>query len=90
MKGEINIKTNISSAALIDPSAKLGKNIYVGPFAIIEKNVIIGDGTWIDAHAHIKPFTTVGEDCKIFHGAVVGEIPQDVWRHAEHPPGKDI
>ena len=78
MKGEINIKTNISSAALIDPSAKLGKNIYVGPFAIIEKNVIIGDGTWIDAHAHIKPFTTVGKDCKIFHGAVVGEIPQDL------------
>ena len=78
MKEEVNIKTNISPAALIDPSAKLGKNIYVGPFAIIEKNVIIGDGTWIDAHAHIKPFTTVGKDCKIFHGAVVGEIPQDL------------
>ena len=63
---------------MIDSSAKLGKNIYVGPFSIIEKDVIIGDGTWIDAHAHIKPFTTVGKNCKIFHGAVVGEIPQDL------------
>jgi len=76
--GENKIKTNISSVALIDPSAQLGKNVYVGPFAIIEKDVIIGDGTWIDAHAHIKPYTIVGKDCKIFHGAVVGEIPQDL------------
>jgi len=57
---------------------KLGKDVYVGPYAIIEKDVIIGNGTWIDAHAHIKPFTSIGENCKIFHGAVVGEIPQDL------------
>ena len=60
MIGKTEIKTNISPTALIDPSAQLGKNIYVGPYAIIEKEVIIGDGTRIDAHAHIKPFTIVG------------------------------
>jgi UDP-N-acetylglucosamine acyltransferase len=52
--------------------------VYVGPFAIIEKDVTIGDNTWIDAHAHIKSFTTIGKDCKIFNGAVLGEIPQDL------------
>ena len=52
--------------------------MYVGPFAIIEKDVTIGDNTWIDAHAHIKSFTTIGKDCKIFNGAVLGEIPQDL------------
>ena len=57
---------------------RLGDDIYVGPYAIIEKDVIIGNRTWIDAHAHIKPFTTIGKNCKIFHGAVVGEIPQDL------------
>ena len=77
-KGEAKIITCISPTALIDPSAQLGKDVCVGPFAIIERDVIIGDGTWIDAHTHIKPFTTVGKDCKIFHGAVVGEIPQDL------------
>ena len=56
----------------------MGKDVYVGPYTIIEKNVVIGEGTWIDAHAHIKPFTTIGENCKIFHGAVLGEIPQDL------------
>ncbi len=78
MIGEPKIITRISPTALIDPSAQLGKDVCVGPFAIIERDVTIGDGTWIDAHTHIKPFTTVGEDCKIFHGAVVGEIPQDL------------
>ena len=40
--------------------------------------MIIGDNTWIDAHAHIKSYTTIGKDCKIFNGAVIGEIPQDL------------
>ena len=78
MIGETKIITRISPTALIDPSAQLGKEVCIGPFSIIEKNVTIGDRTWIDAHTHIKPFTTVGNNCKIFHGAVIGEIPQDM------------
>ena len=50
----------------------------IGPFAIIENDVIIDDGTTIDAHAHIKSYTKIGKDCKIFNGAVIGEIPQDL------------
>ncbi|SVD91364.1 uncharacterized protein METZ01_LOCUS444218, partial [marine metagenome] len=53
-------------------------NISIGHYAIIENDVSIGNGSWIDAHAHIKPYSIIGKDCKIFHGAVVGEIPQDV------------
>ena len=56
----------------------MGKNVSVGPYAIIDHEVIIGNNTCIDAHAHIKPYTTIGKDCNIFHGAVVGEIPQDL------------
>ena len=78
MIGETNITNKISPSALIDPSVRLGDDIYVGPYAIIEKDVTIGNRTWIDAHAHIKPFTTIGKNCKIFHGAVLGEIPQDL------------
>tara|TARA_B100001250_G_scaffold15990_1_gene13871 strand:- start:1180 stop:1893 length:714 start_codon:yes stop_codon:yes gene_type:complete len=52
--------------------------VYIGHFVIIEENVTIGDDTWIDANSHIKSYTTIGEKCKIFNGAVVGEIPQDL------------
>ena len=33
----------ISPLAYVDPEAKLGQNVEVGPFAYIEKGVTIGD-----------------------------------------------
>ena len=72
-----NISNLISTASIVHPTAQLGSNVSIGPFSIIEHDVIIGNDTCIDAHAHIKPYTTMGKECKIFHGAVVGEIPQD-------------
>tara|TARA_X000000368_G_C22929346_1_gene666843 strand:- start:24 stop:737 length:714 start_codon:yes stop_codon:yes gene_type:complete len=52
--------------------------VHIGHFVIIEENVTIGDDTWIDANSHIKSYTAIGKRCKIFNGAVVGEIPQDL------------
>lgn len=78
MIGELNISNNISQSAIIHPSVKLDESIYIGPFVIIEEDVSIGKNTWIDAHVHIKSFTRIGENCKIFNGAVLGEIPQDL------------
>ena len=76
--GETKISEKISTTAIIDPSAQLGKNVHVGHYTIIGKDVKIGNETWIDSHAQIKPFTIIGKKCKIFNGAVVGEIPQDL------------
>ncbi len=76
--GEYNILNLISPTAIIHPSAQLGKDVSVGSYSIIENDVKIGYNTCIDAHAHIKPYTTIGKDCNIFHGAVLGEIPQDL------------
>ena len=47
-----------------DPSA-------YNQWASLMNDVIIGDGTWLDAHAHIKPFTTIGKDCVIAHQTLV-------------------
>ena len=78
MIGEINISTLISPTAIIHPSAQVGKNVSIGAYSILEHDVNIGDNTYIDAHAHIKPYTTIGKYCNIFHGAVIGGIPQDL------------
>ena len=64
--------------ANVHPEAKIGKNVIIEPFVSIEKNVEIGDNTWIGANAVIKEFTKIGSNCRIFHGAVVGAIPQDL------------
>lgn len=76
--GGINIPNLISSTAIIHPSVQFGKNVSVGPYSIIDHDVNIGNNTCIDSQVHIKPYTTMGKDCKIFHGAVIGEIPQDI------------
>ena len=78
MIGGFNIPNLISSTAIIHPSVQFGKNVSVGPYSIIDHDVNIGNNTCIDSQVHIKPYTTMGKDCKIFHGAVIGEIPQDM------------
>lgn len=50
----------------------------VGPFSIVQKNVIIGDRTTIGSHVLIAAGTRVGSDCRIHHGAVLGTVPQDL------------
>lgn len=64
--------------ANIHPEAKIGKDVVIEPFVTIEKDVEIGDGCWIGANAVIKRYTKIGKNCKVFHGAVLGEIPQDL------------
>ena len=71
----------IHSNSEIHSSAKLGKNVRVGPFSTIEPGVQIGDRTEIGPNVHIKADTVVGADCRIFHGASIGGDPQIEGAH---------
>ena len=73
----------ISTLAHIHPNAKLGKDITVDPFAVIEDEVVIGDGTHIMSHAVVMKKVIIGKSCKIFPGAVIGAIPQDLKFNGE-------
>lgn len=70
--------TEIHRTALVDPDAELGENVQVSPYAIIEKNVIIDDNNWIGPYVFIGSGTRIGKNCKVFQGAVLGTIPQDL------------
>ena len=37
----------------VNPEAKIGENVEIGPFVTIDKNVVIGDGTRIMSNATI-------------------------------------
>jgi UDP-N-acetylglucosamine acyltransferase len=71
----------IHSNSEIHSSAKLGKDVRVGPFSTIEPGVQIGDRTEIGPNVHIKADTVVGADCRIFHGASIGGDPQIEGAH---------
>lgn len=68
----------ISSLAYIDPAATIGNNVTIAPFAVVQANVTIGDDSHIMSHAIILENTIIGKRCKIFPGAVIGAIPQDL------------
>lgn len=70
--------TRIHPSAVVDPSAKIGEGVTIGPFTIVESNTKIGDGTRIDSCVKIGYGARIGRDCRIFHGAVISEIPQDL------------
>ena len=68
----------IHPSAQIDPTAVLAKEVTIGPFAIIEAGVRLGQGCSISAHAIVKRGTVLGDGVKVDHFAVVGGDPQDL------------
>jgi len=62
----------------IHPEAKIHESVMIESFVTIQKNVEIGEGTWIGPNVTIMEGTRIGKNCKIFPGAVVGGIPQDL------------
>jgi UDP-N-acetylglucosamine acyltransferase len=69
---------NVHTTAIIDPSARLGAGVAVGPYAVIESGTEIGNGCEVRAHAVIKRFTKLGPDNIIHEGAILGGEPQDL------------
>ncbi|MDR2120668.1 MAG: acyl-ACP--UDP-N-acetylglucosamine O-acyltransferase [Tannerella sp.] len=67
-----------SPLAVIHPDARIGNDVFVGPFVVIEKDVVIEDNTHIFPHAVILDGARIGKRCKIFPGAVIAGIPQDL------------
>ena len=78
------MSTLVHPTAVIDPRAQLDESVDVGPYAVIGPDVKIGAGTRLGPHAVIEGHTTIGRECHIFSGAVVGSIPQDLKYTGEH------
>jgi len=62
----------------IHPKAKIAKDVKIDPFVTIYPNVEIGERTWIGSHVTIFDGARIGKNCRIFPGAVISAIPQDL------------
>lgn len=69
---------NISDKAVVSPKAKIGSNVSIGPFTIIEEGVIINDGASIQSNVIVHKGTTISSGVRIFHSAIIGGEPQDL------------
>jgi UDP-N-acetylglucosamine acyltransferase len=67
----------IHPTAIIDPGARLGAGVSVGPYSVIGGNVEIGDETWIGPHVVLTGHTRIGSGNRIYQFCSIGEAPQD-------------
>ena len=64
-------QTGISSLAFVAETAKIGKDVYLAPFAVVEDGAEIGDGAMIYPHATIGPKVKVGNGTVIYSNVVI-------------------
>ena len=67
----------MSNKPIIDPSARIGKDVQIGPWTSIGPDVEIGGGCNIRSHVVIRGPTRIGRNNTIFQFASVGEDPSD-------------
>lgn len=85
-------KVGIENPSFVDPSATLGKDIYLGAFAYIGKNVKIGNHVKIYPHAYVGDNSVIGDDSTLFSGVKIYEdtrIGQGCIIHAGAVIGAD-
>jgi UDP-N-acetylglucosamine acyltransferase len=68
----------IHPTAIVDSQAELADDVEVQPFTIIGPQVRIGAGTVVGPHCVLDGRTVIGENNRIFSGAQIGVVCQDL------------
>ena len=68
----------IHPTAIVDPVARMGKDVEIGPFSVIGPQATIGEKTVVQSHVVIEGEVAIGHGNFIGHGAAIGAPPQDV------------
>ena len=67
-----NLPPVISKLADVDPRAEIGGGVVIGPFCVVGPNVRIGAGTRLLNNVSVLGHVTMGRECVVHPGAVVG------------------
>lgn len=73
----------IHPLAIVDPEAKIGKDVQIGAFSIIGAGVEIGNETWVGPHVVINGPARIGSKNRIFQFSSIGEAPQHMGYKGE-------
>lgn len=72
---------HISSNAIIEPSARLARDVRVGPFTYIGPDVTIERGCIIENNVTITGKTVIGQNTHVYPLAVIGESANGSPKH---------
>ncbi len=83
------MSTTVHPTAIVEPGAKLGDDVSVGPFCLVGAEAELRDGVELVSHAVVTGRTLVGERTKIYPFASIGHQPQDL-KYAGEPSRLEI
>jgi UDP-N-acetylglucosamine acyltransferase len=68
----------IHSTAVVSAKAQIGKDCFIGPYALIGDEVTLGNGVRVDGHCVVDGRTRIGDESHIFPFVSIGLPPQDL------------
>ncbi len=68
----------IHPTAVVDPAARLGVDVTIGPFSVVEADATLGDRVEIKSHVAISGLTEIGDETVVYPFASIGSAPQDL------------
>ena len=74
----------VHATAIVDPQARLGARVEIGPYCIVGPDVELGDDVVLHGHVVIAGRTKIGARTQIFPFASIGHRPQDL-KYAGEP-----
>jgi UDP-N-acetylglucosamine acyltransferase len=76
--------TAVHATAIVDPQARLGAGVEIGPYCMVGADVELGDGVILHSHVVVAGRTRLGARSQIFPFASIGHRPQDL-KYAGEP-----
>jgi UDP-N-acetylglucosamine acyltransferase len=71
-------KLQVHATAIVEPEARLGDDVRIGPFCVVGGEVTLADGVELMSHVVVAGRTSVGARTRIFPFASIGHQPQDL------------
>lgn len=71
-------RSGIDPQASVAPTAKIGKDVYIAPFVVVEEGAEIGNGTQLYSHVTVGTGAKIGDNCTlypnvtVYHDCIVG------------------
>ncbi len=70
--------TDIHPTAIVDPAARLGAGVRIGPYCVIAANVQVGDGCRLQHHVTLEGPSIIGAENIFYAYASIGQQTQDL------------
>ena len=68
----------IHPTALIESGARIGDDVYIGPYCVVGAEVELGHRVRLESHVAVAGRTSIGDETRIFPFASIGHPPQDL------------